>query len=153
MITVVRTNSQHQDFLGLVNLLDQELQQVNGEEHAFFNQFNQVDAIRHVVVAYVDGRPVACGAMKMYDDSTMEIKRMYTVPAVRGRKIAALVLGELEDWAAELGYRRCILETSILLPPAVKLYSRQGYQQIDNYGQYKESANSVCFEKWLEGYG
>lgn len=149
MIRIERTNPVNGDFLDLVKLLDQELLEVNGEDHVFFSQFNKLDSIKHVVVAYDDGNPVACGAMKEYDSLTMEVKRMYTKPAARGKKIAALVLTELENWAAELGLEKCVLETGTRLPSAIKLYERHGYRRIANYGQYADSVNSVCFERDL----
>lgn len=147
---MVRTNTADKDFLNLVQLLDQELAVINGKEHTFFSQFNTLGDIRHFVVAYENDNPVACGAMKENGTGTMEIKRMFTKPEMRGKKLAALILAELENWAAELGYQKCILETGKQLPSAIQLYLRQGYKQTDKYGQYVDSENSVCFEKYLQ---
>jgi putative acetyltransferase len=60
------------------------------------------------------------------------------------------VLSELESWAAELGYPKCVLETGKRQPEAIALYEKQGYQRIPNYGQYIGVENSVCFEKVLK---
>jgi putative acetyltransferase len=60
------------------------------------------------------------------------------------------VLAELEAWAAELGYPKCVLETGKRQPEAIALYEKQGYQRISNYGQYIGVENSVCFEKVLK---
>lgn len=144
-----RTNSDHADFRELVTELDKDLRIRDGEEHAFFAQFNKIDQIRHVVLAYLDDAAVACGAIKPYDEQTMEIKRMFVAPDHRGRGIAGQVLKELELWTLELQYSTCILETGIKQPEAIRLYQKSGYKTIPNYGQYAGVASSVCFEKKL----
>lgn len=147
MFTFYRTTSQSQDFTDLVKQLDAYLAEKDGTEHAFYAQYNKIDKINHVVVAYEDRKAVGCGAIKAYGNEAMEIKRMYVLPQYRGRGIASLILAQLERWAAELGYSRCILETGRRQEEAIALYQRQGYEVIENYGQYAGVANSVCFEK------
>ena len=80
----------------------------------------------------------------------MEIKRMYTSPESRGKGIASSVLSELEGWASELSYEKCILETGKKQPEAIGLYEKNGYKTIPNYGQYAGIENSLCFEKHLK---
>jgi putative acetyltransferase len=150
MISVVRTNSDDLHFIELVKCLDADLAERDGPEHAFYAQFNKVDSIRYAIVAYENNSAVGCGAIKEFDTRTMEIKRIYTLPAFRGRGIAKQVLAALEDWTIELKYRRCNLETGKNQPEAIKLYSQQGYHVIPNYGQYKGITNSVCFMKVLQ---
>lgn len=148
-IEAIRTESGNPDFISLVKLLDADLAIRDGDEHAFYAQYNKVDAIRHVVVAYAGGWPVGCGAIKEFENGTMEVKRMYTLPEFRGKGIASQLLAELEKWAAELGYQKCILETGKKQPEAIALYQKNGYRIIPNYGQYAGVENSVCFEKDL----
>jgi len=74
---------------------------------------------------------------------------MYTLPGSRGKGIASQVLAELERWAAELSYEKCLLETGKRQPEAIALYKKRGYRLIPNYGQYAGVENSVCFEKIL----
>lgn len=147
MISIIRTNSENPDFIELVKHLDAELAERDGKDHSFYAQFNQIDAIKHVVLAYENGRAVGCGAIKRYKPGVMEVKRMYTLPAGRSRGVASKVLAELESWAAELSSRRCILETGMKQPEAVRLYEKNGYERIPNYGQYAGVKNSVCFMK------
>lgn len=147
MIQLSRTNSDNPGFVVLVKLLDADLAERDGSEHAFYAQFNKIDKIKHVVVAYENGAPVACGAMKEWATGIMEVKRMYTLPANRGKGIAATILAELEAWAAELGYHKCLLETGKKQPEAIALYQKSGYNNIPNYGQYAGVDNSICFEK------
>ena len=149
MITTIRTNSDNRDFIQLVKHLDAELAERDGKDHSFYAQFNKIDKIKHVVVAYEDDEPVACGAIKEYAPGIMEVKRMYTSPESRGKGIASKVLEELESWAFELSYEKCILETGKKQPEAIRLYEKNGYRVIPNYGQYAGIENSVCFEKQL----
>ena len=72
---------------------------------------------------------------------------MYTAPESRGKGIASQVLRELENWASELSYKKCILETGKKQPEAIGLYKKNGYKIIPNYGQYAGVDNSLCFEK------
>lgn len=151
MFTCIRTDSTNTDFKMLVNQLDRYLMGINGDDHDFFDQFNKIDNIRHVVVLYLDGQPAGCGAIKEYEPGIMEVKRMFVPPATRGKGLATAVLKELEAWAAELGYEKCILETGDIMPDAIALYKKNGYSSIPNYGQYVGVASSVCFEKLLKG--
>jgi len=151
MHKLVRTNSDNLDFQKLVKELDKDLAIRDGEEHAFFAQYNKIDAIKFVVVAYENEVAVGCGAIKEYAPNTMEVKRMFVSLDQRGKGIASLVLIELEKWAAELKYKKCILETGIRQPEAISLYKKNNYLLIDNYGQYINVTSSVCFEKELVG--
>ncbi|MCW4468224.1 GNAT family N-acetyltransferase [Flavobacterium sp. MFBS3-15] len=149
MITLKRTTSQDIDFQNLVRELDKDLAIRDGDEHDFFHQFNKIDMLRHVVVAYKKDAPVGCGAIKPYDNVAIEVKRMFVPLEHRGSGVAVAVLHELEHWAKELGFGKCILETGIKMPEAIGLYKKSGYSQTDNYGQYAGVASSVCFEKSL----
>jgi GNAT superfamily N-acetyltransferase len=147
MINTIRTNSYNHDFIALVKLLDADLAIRDGKDHSFYAQYNKIDKIKFAVVAYKDGKPLGCGAIKEYEPGTMEIKRMYVPPENRGKGIATKILSELENWARELSYAKCILETGKKQPEAIGLYKKCGYNLIPNYGQYAEMENSVCFEK------
>jgi GNAT superfamily N-acetyltransferase len=151
MHKLVRTNSDNIDFQKLVKELDKDLAIRDGEEHAFFAQYNKIDAIKFVVVAFENEVAVGCGAIKEYEPNSMEVKRMFVSPDQRGKGIASLVLIELEKWATELNYKKCILETGIRQPEAISLYKKNNYLLIDNYGQYINVTSSVCFEKELVG--
>lgn len=149
MITLSRTSSDNRDFISLVKFLDADLAIRDGEDHSFYSQFNKIDKIRHVVLAYDNDKPVGCGAIKEFDPTAMEIKRMYTLPEARKKGIASSILSELEKWSDELSYRRCVLETGRKQPEAIALYEKSGYKRIENYGQYAGIENSLCFEKRL----
>jgi putative acetyltransferase len=149
MTYLKRTDAADAAFQSLVVLLDKDLAARDGDEHAFYAQFNKTDHIHHVVVCLQDDIPVACGAFKPYDEQTVEIKRMFVLPEHRGKGLAAQVLKELETWAQELHFSACILETGKKQPEAISLYRKNGYQPMENYGPYKNVENSVCMKKKL----
>lgn len=150
MINIIRTNSENHDFIELVKLLDIELLIVDGEDHSFYSQFNKIDKIKHVVLAYENEKPIGCGAIKEYSADTMEIKRMYVSPESRGKRIATRILSELENWTSELSFTKCVLETGKRQPEAIGLYKLNGYNLIPNWGRYTGVENSLCFEKELK---
>ena len=145
--TLKRTTSEDPDFRKLVRLLDEYMQIIDGNEHAFYAQFNKLDLIKNAVVFYQDEVAAGCGALKKYGEKTVEIRRMFVHPDFRGKGIGAAVLNELEMWAAELNFSECILETSQKLKPAILLYQKTGYRVIPNYGQYEHVENSICMKK------
>ena len=150
MIKCIKTDSENEDFRRLVRELDADLQKRDGEEHTFYSQFNKIDRIKHVVVAYVNNEAVGCGAIKEYSADAVDLKRMYVKPDKRGQGVATEVLKALEAWAVEINYTKCILETGKKQPEAIGLYLKNGYAVIPNYGQYENVENSVCFEKLIK---
>jgi putative acetyltransferase len=149
VINLVRTNSDNSDFRELVALLDADLQIRDGAEHSFYAQFNKIDKIREVVVAYENEKAVGCGAFKEFSADAAEIKRMFVRPENRGRGIAGKILTELETWAKELNCSECVLETGVKQPEAIGLYQKSGYEKIPSYGQYLNVENSVCMRKLI----
>lgn len=148
-MTLKQTDSNDHDFIKLVECLDQELAIKDGDDHAFYHQYNGISMIKYALVAYMDNIPVGCGAIKKFDDTTMEVKRMFVLQDYRGKGIAGKILYELEQWTKELGHKKCILETGINQHEALNLYKKSGYVRISNYGQYVNVKNSFCFKKVL----
>ena len=149
MLRLERTNATNLNFIDLVKLLDSELAVRDGDDHDFYNQFNSIQGMDYCMVAYQDEQPAGCGAIKPFNDTMVEVKRMYTKIDFRGRGIAISLLAGLEAWAKELNYGYCILETGINQPEAIALYHKCGYERVANYGQYEGVATSYCFKKKL----
>ncbi len=145
-----RTTSDDPDFQSLVALLDKDLAVKYGDEQAFYAQFNKIDTIENAVVFSHKGEALGCGAFRAFDNKTVEIKRMFVQPDFRGRGIGDAILKELEQWAAEINYTACILETGKKQPEAIKLYQKTGYIIIPNFGQYANVENSVCMKKSIK---
>lgn len=146
MLRIERTNASNPIFRSLVNDLDKFLAITDGDDHAFYDQYNQLDDIKYVLIVYKNEEPIGCGAIKQFDLTIFEIKRMYISEAHRGNGYAGQLLKDLENWAKELGAVKCILETGIRQSSAVHLYKKNGYRQTENYGQYVGVNESLCFE-------
>jgi putative acetyltransferase len=147
MITFKRTTSDNEDFEKLVKQLDAYLAIVDGEDHAFYAQFNKSNSLKNALVAYEKEIAIGIGAYKEYDSQTVEMKRMFTIPEHRGKGIASKILSELELWAKEENYSISILETGFLQKEAISLYQKLEYKIIENYGQYKGVETSICMKK------
>jgi putative acetyltransferase len=145
---VTRTTSDNKDFHYLIAELDQYLWDMDGPElQKYYKKLNVIEKNDTVIIAYIDEAPIGCGCFKPYNKTSVEIKRMYAKPEIRGKGIGYAVLHALELWAAELGYKTAVLETGHKQVEAIGLYKKSGYKQIENYGPYAGIANSLCFEK------
>lgn len=106
-------------------------------------------------LAHLDGELVGMGAWRFTEvralggGVTAEIKRMYVVPAARGRGVARRLLVHLEATAAAEGVEVVVLETGTQQPEAIGLYTSSGYQPIPGYGFYCGSDLSRCFGRRL----
>lgn len=146
---LVQTNQGSKDFQQLVALLDAELAIRDGDDHAFYHQFNGIESLDHVIIAYDKGHPVGCGAFKARNNQQVEIKRMFVLTAARKKGYASAILTTLETWAAKEGYSEAILETGKAQIEALSFYPKQGYTVIPNFAPYVGVENSVCFSKSL----
>ena len=137
----------------LITALNAELSAAYSEPGA--NHFGldpaEVSGKRGVfLVVSLDGEPVGCGAMRLIDPQTGELKRMYLSPAARGRGLGRQLVAALEAEAKALGARRLILETGTRQTAALALYRGAGFKAIPLYGEYLNSpATSVCLGKDL----
>jgi GNAT superfamily N-acetyltransferase len=89
-----------------------------------------------------DGTAIGCGALRQLDADTAELKRMYVVPAARGRGVSKLLLGALETAARKRGWSRLRLETGPRQPEAISLYTGSGYRPIGAFGAYDGDADA-----------
>ena len=101
------------------------------------------------LVAYDGPNPVGCGAVRLIEPATAEIKRMYVRPDARGRGFGRSVLTALEAEARAIGVTRLLLETGTRQPEAIALYSRSGFILTEPFGEYRASPLNVFYEKRL----
>ena len=138
--------------LSLILALNAELAQRYPEEGA--NHFRldpeEVGPGRGAfLVAYVDGKPVGCGAVRINEPGVGEIKRMFVIPEFRGKGVAGAVLDSLLDEGRKLGAHKLVLETGSRQPEAIALYRRAGFIEIPRFGEYVDSPMSLCMGKDL----
>ena len=112
-----------------------------------FVPYNLSESISDVLIASVDGVAVGCAGLKAYSDSDVEIKRVWVDPEFRGNHISSAMMDALEQRAAELGFGRAILQTRPQMEAAVHLYTKRGYELIDNYPPYDKLEGAICFAK------
>ena len=120
------------------------------EERAYAAEVSPADVVAPLgafVVAYLDGIPVGCGAVKRHAERVAEVKRVWVVPSARGRGVARALMARLEQEAGALGYRTIQLETGLRQPEAIALYTSLGYRRRAPYGFFRDSPLSVCFER------
>ena len=145
---IIRTDYLNPAFQELVAELNTDLANRDGKDHPL-SQFNEITHLKHVVVVYLKNKAVSCGAIAKYDLSATEIKRMYVTPSHRGQQLGEKILSELENWTKELGYTKCILFMGVNQPEAMKLYLRNNFSVIENYGKLKDIPDSICLAKTL----
>ena len=136
----------------LINALNDELSDEYpepGATHFSLDAHEVEEGHGAFLIAYCDGDPIGCGAVRLLDHYTAEIKRMYVVPEARGKGVGARILAALEMECRRLGAYRLQLETGERQGQAVALYARAGFVRIPPFGEYINSPLSVCMEKKL----
>ena len=135
----------------LVRRLDAGLAELYPPEQRFGPNLKpeHLDAGRGAfLVARIGGEAIGCGAIRLLDPDTAEVKRMYVEPGHRGEGVGRAVLARLETLAAEMGVRRLVLETGVH-QAAIGLYRSAGYAPVECWGEYATAVTSRCFEKRL----
>ncbi len=149
--TVARADLTTPDARVLIDALNAELASTYAEPGA--NHFRldpgEVSEGRGAfLILYSGGAPVGCGAVRLLDPAIAEFKRMYVVPAFRGRGLGRRLVVALEAEAAALGARELVLETGIRQEAALALYRATGFRPIPLYGEYCLSPEtSICLGK------
>jgi GNAT superfamily N-acetyltransferase len=133
------------DVTRLVTAMEQEMAQRWGNDDSGPSLVHDA----RFLVAELDGRAVGCVAVQPLPGGIGELKRMYVAPEVRGRGVGRRLLHAAEHLAGELGFAALRLETGTRQPEAVALYERSGWTRITPYGYWRDSPESICFEKHL----
>lgn len=136
-------------FLALVTQLDAALAVVNGDKHDFYTAFSQAPTLDLVLLLTVGEEAVGCGGLRARSSQSTEVKRMFVRDDYRGRGFAQAILAALEAEAREAGFAETLLETSVDLHPAQRLYERTGYRVVPNFEPYVGQELSVCYGKRL----
>jgi len=99
------------------------------------------------LVGFVDGSPIACGALRPIDDQAAEVRRMFVLASSRRHGFARAILNTLEEYASTFGFSVLRLETGNRQLPAIALYESHGFRRVPPFGAYANDPTSVCFEK------
>jgi len=95
------------------------------------------------------GRAVGMGALRREGGGVGEVKRMYTLPEVRGRRVGRAILDRIVALAEAERLTRLVLETGDRHPEAWRLYERAGFTRCGPVLDYPDSTYSVFYEKAL----
>ena len=149
IINIISEDPASDDATMLMNELSDCLKAITGASGK--NSFNIEDMFNKrslfVIARDSNGIAVGCGAFRSIDNTTAEIKRMYT--KIKGCGIGEKIISYLEKEAYKMGYSKFILETRLINQQAVSFYNHNGFTQIPNYGKYVHNAEAVCFEKHI----
>jgi GNAT superfamily N-acetyltransferase len=86
-----------------------------------------------LLLAYVDGRPAGCVALRELGDGICEMKRMFVPDAFRGRGVGRALAERIIAEGKEDGYRAMRLDTSRRQSEAMRLYEKAGFRRIPPY--------------------
>ncbi len=150
-IVFLRCDGNNKDFIENCRLLDEDLDLRVGKiiKRNKYAQYNLIDKINEAIVVYRGNNPIGGGSIRLYDENTVELKRVFVIPTEQGKGIGTELVFKLIEWAKELGYKKMILETGELLAESCHVYSKLGFKQIPNYGAYVDMPESFCMGKEL----
>lgn len=134
----------------LIGKLDRELLTLYPAEGIFGVDFSDPKALEMTFcVAYMNGTPAGCGALRPLGEELGELKRFYVEETFRGKGIASVLLETVENIARQAGIAAIRLETGPMQPAAIGLYLKFGYREIKPYGEYVGCEHSYCMEKQI----
>ena len=150
-IYISHTTSDHADFIDLCRQLDAHLNELAGGEKncTEYVPHNHMNKTNPVWIAYQQGVPTGCAALKEISSDAAEVKRVFVHPEYRGNGIAEQPMRKLEVAGKRHGYQYFVLETGKAFTAAVSLYKKLGYSVIENYGPHVNFPASVCMKKKL----
>lgn len=154
MAVSIRAESPLQDDIReLVSQLNAYLHSLTPPEFCFHMTVEQMaDAATTLFVARDEtGRAVGIGALRRESDGLAEVKRMYSLPAMRGKHVGSGILDAIIAKAREEGISRLVLETGDRHPEAWRLYESRGFTRCGPVLDYPDSQWSVFYEKPLAG--
>ena len=149
-VTVAVESPLQDDVRALIAELNATLLELTPPEFVFHMTAEQMaEPDTTVFIARDNGQAVACGALKRHADGIGEVKRMYTRPSHRGRKIGAMIVEQVEALARREGFGRLVLETGDRHPAAWTVYERAGFTRCGAVLDYPDTPFSVFYEKSL----
>lgn len=152
MVTIAIESPRSGEILELLRLGDEFAASLYPVDSCYMLDVSELDTPSvTVLVAREEAAEPALGMVALVNrgDGTAEIKRMYVTQRARGQGVGSALMTAIEAQARAAGIRVIQLETGPLQPEAISLYSRHGYNHIDNFGPYIGDEFSVCMEKQL----
>ena len=148
-ITIMEERPDSADAVQLIAELDMHLNSLpypQESRHAFSVDKLLREGVTFFVTRF-EGKPAACGGLKLFGPEYGEVKRMYVRSAYRGLGLGKLILDCLAGYAREQRVGLLRLETGIYQTAAIGLYERYGFRRRPPFGEYRDDPMSVYFEK------
>lgn len=138
------------DVRTLIAELNETLLALTPPEHCYHMTADEMAMPDTTVFVVRDhGAAVGCGALRRHPGGVGEVKRMYTRPSHRGRKIGSMIVGRIEQLARSEGLTRLVLETGDRHMAAWAVYEACGFTRCGPVLDYPDSQWSVFYEKSL----
>ncbi|WP_185985148.1 GNAT family N-acetyltransferase [Aureimonas mangrovi] len=141
------------DVRAMVAALNAHMQPLSPPEFQFQLTVEQMagEGVTVYVARDASGQAVGMASLKEHGEGLGEVKRMFTTPAVRGKRVGSQLLRRVETLAAERGISRLVLETGEApgFEPAWRVYERGGYTVCGAVLDYPDSGWSRFYEKTL----
>lgn len=132
----------------LMRELSEKLKEITGDTGEGSFNIEDMNHSRSIfAICRYQGQPVGCGALRPLNETTAELKRMYS--RKNGIGVGSKILSYLEKEAINLNYSIIRLETRKINKNAIQFYESKGYTCIPNYGRYIDRTDAICFEKNL----
>lgn len=143
----VLTNEKDKRFIDLVKELDRGYFERIGEELSKYDNYNEFNKPHVVLLAIISGKPIACASYRVFDDSSVEFKRVYVKKEYRKRGIAFNLIKKLEKLVIEDNFKFSYIVTGKNNYPAINLYKKLNYRIIANFGQFIDDEAVICMKK------
>ena len=143
----IYTDEKDERFLELVGELDRGYYERIGDELSKYDSYNEFKGPHVVILAVDKDNAVACASYRVFDNDSVEFKRVYVKSEYRKRGIAYNHIKELEKSAVKSSFKYSYIMTGKNNQPAIRLYEKLNYYLIDNFGQFKDDNVVVCMKK------
>lgn len=143
----ILTNEKDERFIQLSNELNDEYYMNIGEDSLKYLEYNTLEDPHVVLLVLNWGNPIACGSYRIFDNESVEIRRVYVKKRYRKKKIAYKLVKALEKLAMENNFKYSYIETGTDNLAAINLYKKLGYEKIENFGFFKDDDLCICMRK------
>jgi len=146
----VFSDEKDERFLKIVDELDRGYYERIGDELSKYDSYNEFKNPHVVILALDNDIAVACASYRIFDNDSVEFKRVYVKKDYRKRGIAYNLIVQLEKSVMERNFKYSYIVTGKNNHTAIKLYEKLNYELINNFGQFRDDNRVVCMRKEFE---
>lgn len=141
------SNEKDVRFLKLVEELDYGYYKRIGEELKKYEKYNEFKNPHTVILLLDNTKAVACASYRVFDEESVEFKRVYVKKEYRKKGIAYKLIKELEKDVINRNFKYSYIVTGKNNYAAIKLYEKLNYFETDKFGQFKNDNTVICMKK------